>query len=254
MTSFDERLISIITPAYKAASVIGATLQSALDQTYPHWELLVADDCSPDDTREIVREWQARDPRIRLIALEQNGGPAAARNAALAQAQGRWIAFLDSDDVWLPNKLERTLSHARTHHAALVFTGYRRISDDESRTGEYIGVPCTLTYSQLLGNTAIATSTVLLDRELCGEVRMQRVYYDDFTCWLGILKRGYVAYGLDEDLMRYRVMPRSVSRNKGRSAREVWKTYRDVEQLGLLPSAWYFSRYAVNALRKYRSF
>lgn len=249
-----DGLVSIIVPAYKAATVIGRTLESAIAQTYADWELLVADDCSPDTTREIVHEWATRDQRIRLIALEKNGGPAAARNAALAQAQGRWIAFLDSDDVWLPQRLERTMVHAGAHQAALVFTGYRRISQDESRTGEYIGVPPTLTYSQLLGNTAIATSTVLLDRQLCGDVRMPPVYYDDFACWLGILKRGFVAHGLDEDLIRYRVMARSVSRNKSRSAAEVWKAYRSVEHLGLLPSVWHFSRYAFHALRKYRRF
>ncbi|AMO22091.1 glycosyltransferase family 2 protein [Ramlibacter solisilvae] len=249
-----DELVSIITPAYKAAGVIGRTVDSVLAQTYPHWEMLIADDCSPDDTRAVVSEWARRDARIQLIPLERNGGPAAARNAALAKAQGRWVAFLDSDDMWLPNKLERSLAHAQAHRSPLVFTGFRRVSHDESRTGDYIGVPPTLSYGQLLGNTAIATSTVLVDRSICGDVRMQRVYYDDFVCWLGILKRGFVAHGLDEDLMRYRVMAQSVSRNKGRSAREVWKTYRQVEGLALPSAAWHFSRYAFNALRKYRKF
>src|SRR5207237_6415780 len=123
-------------------------------------------------------------PRIRLIALERNGGPAAARNAALERASGRWIAFLDSDDMWLPAKLERSLAHAQANRAALVYTAYRRVSHDESRVGELIRVPRTLTYRQLLGNTAIATSTVLIDRTIAGDVRMRRVYYDDFVCWL----------------------------------------------------------------------
>jgi teichuronic acid biosynthesis glycosyltransferase TuaG len=250
----NDELVSIIVPAYRAAAVVAATIESVIAQTHPHWEMLIADDCSPDNTREVVARWAERDSRVRLLALEKNGGPAAARNAGLAQARGRWIAFLDSDDLWLPTKLERSLAHARAHAAALVFTGYRRINHDGTATGGYINVPAKLGYSQLLGNTAIATSTVLLDRELCGDVRMQPVYYDDFACWLGILKRGFVAYGLDEDLMRYRVMAQSVSRNKGRSAREVWKTYRQVEHLALVPSAWHFSRYACNALRKYWRF
>jgi teichuronic acid biosynthesis glycosyltransferase TuaG len=95
---------------------------------------------------------------------------------------------------------------------------------------------------------------VLIDRSIAGDVRMERVFYDDFVCWLSILKRGHVAHGLDEDLVRYRVLAQSVSRNKGRSAREVWKTYRNVEQLGPVAASWYFSRYAMNALRKYRNF
>jgi teichuronic acid biosynthesis glycosyltransferase TuaG len=249
-----DKLVSIIVPAYRAAAYIGRTIDSVLAQTYRDWEMLIVDDCSPDETREVVAQWAARDSRIQLIVLERNGGPAAARNAALQRASGRWIAFLDSDDMWLPAKLERSLAHARANRAALVFTGYRRISQDESRVGGFIHVPRTLTYRQLLGNTAIATSTVLIDRSIAGDVRMERVFYDDFVCWLGILKRGHVAHGLGEDLMRYRVLAQSVSRNKGRSAREVWKTYRDVEQLGPMAASWYFTRYAANALRKYRAF
>jgi teichuronic acid biosynthesis glycosyltransferase TuaG len=249
-----DDLVSIITPAWRAAAVIPATIESVLAQTYGSWEMLVADDCSPDDTREVVSRWVAREPRIRLLALDRNGGPAQARNAAIAQATGRWLAFLDSDDLWLPAKLERTLAHARAMRAALTFTGYRRISHDGNRTGAYIGVPGTLDYRQLLGHTAIATSTVLLDRHLCGEVRMKKVFYDDFACWLEILKRGHIAHGLDEDLMRYRVLPKSVSRNKKRSAQEVWKAYRDVEHLGPAESAWHFTRYAFHAMRKYRQF
>lgn len=249
-----DGLVSIIVPAYKAAGVVGRTVESVLVQTYPHWEMLIADDCSPDNTREVIAGWARRDSRIQLVTLERNGGPAAARNAALERAQGRWIAFLDSDDTWLPNKLERSLAHAQANRSALVFTGFRRVNHDETRTGVYIGVPATLTYRQLLGNTAIATSTVVIDRSVCGDVRMQRVYYDDFVCWLGILKRGFIAHGLNEDLMRYRVMARSVSRNKGKSAREVWTTYRQIERLALPPAAWHFSRYALNALRKYRRF
>jgi teichuronic acid biosynthesis glycosyltransferase TuaG len=250
----NDQLVSIITPAYKAARIMPATIESVLAQTWPHWEMLVADDCSPDDTREVVRAWSARDPRIQLIPLQRNGGPAAARNAALAQARGRWIAFLDSDDLWLPTKLERSIAFAQQQQAALVYTGFRRISADGSQVGRYIAVPPRLAYRQLLGNTAIATSTVLIDRAQTGDIRMQSVFYDDFVCWLGILKRGLVARGLDQDLMRYRVMQQSVSRNKKRSAQEVWKTYRQVEGLGLLPSCWYFANYAARAFLKYRGF
>lgn len=249
-----DGLVSIIVPAFRAGAFIEHTIQSVMAQSYTNWEMLIADDCSPDNTRAIVAAWARRDARVRLIALDRNGGPAAARNAALAQARGRWIAFLDSDDLWLPNKLERSLAHAAAHRAPLVYTGFRRISHDGSRTGDYIAVPASLTYRELLGNTAIATSTVLIDRAIAGDVRMERVFYDDFVCWLSILKRGHVALGLNEDLMRYRVLSQSVSRNKGRSAREVWKTLRGIEHLGIVPAAWHFSRYAFNAARKYRAF
>ena len=108
----NNQLVSVITPAYKAASYIGETIESVLAQTYPHWELLIANDCSPDNTSEVVQEFCARDSRIKLINMAQNGGPAAARNAAISAAQGRWLAFLDSDDLWLPTKLEKSIKHS----------------------------------------------------------------------------------------------------------------------------------------------
>lgn len=248
-------LVSIITPAYRAAAVIEETIASVQAQTYPNWEMLIAEDCGPDDTRAIVRKLALRDPRIRLIEPESNGGPAAARNHALASARGRWLAFLDSDDLWLPAKLERQIAfHKRCEGSVISFTGFRRISADGSRTGAYVSVPACLDYHQLLGNTAIATSTVIVDRDISGEFRMQRTYYDDFACWLSLLRGGGTARGLDEDLMRYRVVSGSVSRNKGNSAWQVWKAYRTVEGLGLFASAWYFAQYALRAVAKYRRF
>ena len=247
-------LVSIITPAFRAASFIGETIKSVIAQTYPNWEMIIAEDCSPDHTREVIRQWALVEPRVKLVAMECNGGPALARNAALEFAEGRWIAFLDSDDLWLSDKLERVIKHAQAHKAALVFTGFRRIAVDGSATGHYVSVPRTLSYHQLLGNTAIATSTVLLDRNVVGEVRMKKTYYDDFDCWLQILKRGHLAFGLDEDLMRYRVMNQSVSRNKWRSALHTWRAYRELEKLNLPLSLWYFSQYAMRGLIKYRKF
>ena len=156
--------------------------------------------------------------------------------------------------MWLPEKLELSLAFANSKQAALVFTGFRRISADGTQTGRYVGVPQRLNYYQLLGNTAIATSTVVIDRSKVGDIRMRKTYYDDFDCWLQILKRGMPAHGLDMDLMRYRVMNHSVSRNKRRSAMKVWRAYRDLEGLNIPVSLWHFSRYALRGLMKYRQF
>lgn len=251
---FDDELVSIITPAYRVEAIVLDTIESVIKQTYLKWEMLIADDCSPDGTAAVVAAAAASDPRVRLIKCEANGGPAAARNAALRMARGRWIAFLNSDDLWMPTKLEETLRHAVEKNSALTFTGFRRISFDSQETGRYISVPETLTYNGLLGNTAIATSTVLVDRQMTGEFSMKKVYYDDFVCWLEILKRGFKAHGLNRDLMRYRVVANSVSRNKQRSAGEVWKTYRQVEKINPVCSAWYFMNYAFNAYKKYHAF
>lgn len=249
-----DDLVSIITPAYRAAAFIGATIQSVRDQSFRNWEMLIADDCSPDGTREVVAAQAAADPRIRLLALPRNGGPAHARNGALEAASGRWIAFLDSDDLWLPEKLERQLHFHRNAGAALTCTGFRRMSTEGGRIGRYIGPPSSLDYRGALGLTGIATSTVLIDRSRTGPVRMKPVYYDDFACWLDVLRGGERAVGLNEDLMRYRVMAGSISRNKFRSAKEVWKQLRTVEQVGLPLAVTSFGRYAVHATLKYSRF
>lgn len=247
-------LISIITPAYRAESCIAQTIESVLQQTYQNWELLITDDCSPDDTCSVVEQYALKDPRIRLIRQRENGGPAAARNSSIAAAHGDWLAFLDSDDLWLPQKLEKQLNFHKQVNAALTFTEFRRISADGSKTGSLIRIPGRLTYSRLLGNTAIATSTVLVNRKLVGEVRMKKTYYDDFACWLGVLRGGGEARGLQDDLMRYRVMENSVSRNKWKSSKEVWKLYRSVENLSVVKSLYYFLLYATNGFFKYSKF
>lgn len=248
-----DDLVSIITPAYKAERTLPDTVRSVQDQTHRHWEMLIVDDGSPDGTGDIVEEFCRQDSRIHLIR-QANAGPAMARQAALEQARGRYIAFLDSDDVWLPEKLSRQIAFMKQQGAAVSYTAFRRIRADGGGEGRRIPIPASLSYRQLLGDTAMATSTVVVDRSLTGDFRMTKTYYDDFVLWLDLLKRGHVARGLDEDLMRYRVMSGSVSRNKGRSAAMVWRTYRDIERLSLLASAYHFMRYAFHAWRKYRTF
>lgn len=248
-------LVSIITPAFKAAATIGEAIASVQAQTLDEWELLISEDCGPDHTRQLVREWQANDSRIRLIEPMQNGGPAAARNAALEQARGRWIAFLDSDDVWLPTKLNRQLAFHRANPGTKIsFTGFRRMSANGDRVGRYIPVPRWLDYKALLKNTAIATSTVIVDRQQTGNFVMKQTYYDDLACWLALLKPGGHAAGLNEDLMRYRVMDASVSRDKRHSAKQVWLAYREIEGLGRFAASWNFAHYAARGWLKYRRF
>ena len=249
-----DNLVSVITPAYKAANVIRETIASVQAQTYTDWEMLITEDCGPDETRSVVREIAAQDHRVKLLEPDSNGGPAAARNHSLSVAKGRWVAFLDSDDLWLPAKLQRQLAFQKRNGAVLTFTGYRRIDATGTNTGRYVGVPDRLNYRSLLGNTAILTSTVRVDRMKSGEVRMKDCYYDDFACWLDLLRSGGYAAGLDEDLTRYRVLEASVSRDKSHSAKQVWKTYREIEGLGPLLSTWYFANYAARAALKYRQF
>lgn len=175
---------------------------------------------------------------------------------SLDEAKGRYIAFLDSDDLWLPSKLNIQLAFMKAHDIAFSYTSFRRIDDIGERLGHVIKIPSKMTYKKLLGNTAIATSTVMIDTEKTGRLSMVDTYYDDFVLWLDLLKREHVgnAYGIAEDLMRYRVLSQSVSRNKGKSAQKVWRTYRDIENLSLLRSMWSFINYAQHAFMKYRKF
>jgi teichuronic acid biosynthesis glycosyltransferase TuaG len=247
-------LVSIITPSWNVESLIGETIESVQTQTHADWELLIADDCSTDNTAAVIEGYAAQDPRIKLIRQARNSGPALARQAAIERAQGRFLAFLDSDDLWLPTKLERQLSFAQQRRAALSFTAFRRINENGTVTGRLIPVPDTLNYDQLLKNTSIATLTALVDREIAGNIAMKNEPYDDFCLWLSILKPGHVAHGLDEDLARYRVRGVSVSSRPLRSAGWVWHIYRNVERLSPVKSAWCFANWGARAWLKRRQF
>lgn len=246
-------LVSIITPAYQAARFIGETIASVRAQTYPHWELIVVDDHSSDSTCEIVERIARDDERVKLVRQSANLGPVESRDTALKLSTGQFVAFLDSDDVWLPQKLERQLSYMRSQKAAISFTRFRRISEDGSRVGRLIPIPRRLSYSQLLKNTAMATSTVVIDRRMVGPFAMTRTACDDFALWLEIVSRGFDSHGLDDDLMRYRVVSSSFSRNKRKYALKVWRTYRDIG-LSFPYAAWCFVNYAGRAWLKYREF
>ncbi len=247
-------LVSIITPSWNVGGLIGETIASVQAQTIRDWEFLIADDCSTDRTPAIVEQHAASDPRIKLIRQPRNGGPALARQAAINHAQGRFLAFLDSDDLWLPQKLERQIAFAKEKPAAISYTAYRRINEAGSLTGRLITVPEQLSYEELLKNTSIATLTAMVDREVAGPVAMKNEPYDDFCLWLSILRRGHVARGLNEDLARYRVRGFSVSSQRLRSAGWVWHIYRNVERLPLGKSGWCFAHWAARAWWRRREF
>jgi teichuronic acid biosynthesis glycosyltransferase TuaG len=248
-----DGLVSIITPAYQAARFIGETIASVRAQTYGNWELIIVDDQSSDDTCDVVERVATVDSRVKLSRHAANRGPVEARDTALTLSTGQYVAFLDGDDLWMPQKLERQLSYMRSRNAAISYTRFRRMTEDGSHVGRLIPIPKTLSYGQLLRNTAMATSTVVIDRAICGPFRMPMTACDDYALWLEIVRRGYKSYGLDEDLMRYRVVSSSFSRNKRKYALKVWRTYRDIG-LSLPHAAWCFANYAGHAWLKYRRF
>lgn len=254
MTTIDDSLVSVIMPAFNAAATVRSSIRSALAQGHGRLEVLVADDGSRDATRDIVMALAAEDPRVRLLRTAGRTGPAGARNAAIAAAHGRWLAFLDSDDVWHPAKLARQLALAGRSGASLVYSGYWRVSEDGLLCGKPVSVPASLSYRQLLGNSAIATSTVLLDRRALGTPSMDPgVGYDDFELWTRLLAGGAVAAGIDEPLMAYRVRLGSVSRRRVRMSREVWKVIRERRGVPLPQACACFASYAVRAAFKHRN-
>jgi teichuronic acid biosynthesis glycosyltransferase TuaG len=244
-------MVSIITPAWNSSAYIAETIDSVLDQTYEDWEMIVVDDFSSDSTNHIVRGYMVMDDRIRLISLEKHVGPAEARNTAIRAARGRYIAFLDSDDLWHPQKLERQLDFMQFHGYAFSFTNYQRIKGTRATRMNVIRVPRKIGYSAYLKNTIIGALTVILDREKTGDFKMPDIRSShDMALWCEILKRGFKAYGLRETMAYYRVMPGSNTSQKLKAARDVWKVYREIEHLKLLPSSVNFVFYACNALRK----
>lgn len=245
--------VSIITPAYNAALLISHAIESVQAQTFTDWEMLIVDDCSTDNTCDIVEHYALSDPRIHLIRQSENGGPAKARNTALKAASGRYIAFLDSDDLWLPEKLERQLVFMAEKDAAISYTLYRRFTDNKDQPGRVISLPESFNYLQLLKNTGIACLTVMIDTKITGPLEMQFVRHEDYALWLELLKRGLVAQGLMEDLARYRIAKTSVSGNKLRSVSWVWRIYRDVEKLSLLYASWCLLNYGWRAYRKHKT-
>ncbi len=249
-----EPLVSIITPAFNAERYIVETINSVINQTYKNWELIIVDDKSSDQTVAIIKKIAKKDNRIKLIEHLHNSGPAIARNTALSFSKGDYIAFLDSDDLWLKNKLENQIKIMLENKYCFTYTSYKRISFDGSVIGHQIVIPDSLSYHKLLKNTAIATSTVIINKNIIGDFTMKNTYYDDFACWLEILKKGCSAIGINQDLVRYRVVNNSVSRDKLHSAKMVWRAYREIERLGILYSVWCFLNYSINAFMKYRKF
>lgn len=249
MTERDQR-VTIVMPAYRAAQWLPGAVRSVQAQTFREWELLIVEDRSPDATHAVATALAAEEPRIRVLVNAREQGPAGARTTGIAAARGRFLAFLDSDDLWMPTKLERQLADLRATGGGFSFTAYRRIDESGTRVGRLVEVPRELDHRRLLGNTAIVTSSVLLDRERVGRVVPRPTYHDDFVLWLDLLRGGGVAHGLNEDLIRYRIAGGSYSRNKFRMAWHVWRTYRDIEGLGIGTSLGHFLGYAVRGVRK----
>lgn len=244
-------LVTIVTPSYNSSKFIGETIESAIVQTYTEWEMIIVDDCSTDNSIDIVNEYQNKDSRIKLIQLAKNSGPALARNRAIEEARGRYISFLDSDDLWSPEKLAKQISFINDEDVALSYTGYQKIDEKGTPMG-YVHVPLKVNYNKILRSNYIACSTAIYDVVKLGKVYMPDILKrQDHGLWLKILRTGCEAHGIDEPLGYYRVRSASISSNKMIAAKYQWKLYREVEELSFFHSIYYFLHYAYKGFLKY---
>ncbi len=244
-------LVSVITPVHDLAQYIAATINSVVAQTFGDWEMILVDDCSTDNSVEVVRQYASRDTRIKLIRLERNSGAAAARNTAITAAAGRYIAFLDGDDLWQPDKLSKQLAFMQEKDATFSYTAYR-IVDEAGRDISLFQVPEQISYRDLLRTNVVGCSTAIYDAGKLGKVYMPDIRKrQDFGLWLRLTRTGGVAHGLPEPLAMYRLRSTSLSSNKLYAALYVWKLYRETEKLPLWQSIRCFSEYAIRAFFKY---
>lgn len=245
-TNNNMDLVSIITPTYNSEKYIKETINSVLSQTYQNWEMIIVDDCSTDNTVRIIEEEMEKNSRIRFIQLQENQGAAVARNTAINYANGRYIAFLDSDDLWEMNKLEVQVSFMNMNNIPFSYTSYKIINENGEETGKVVNVPEKIDYNQLLKNTIIGCLTVMLDINKFGRVQMPNMRTrQDTALWLSILKQGYIAYGIQQPLAKYRKKSGSISSNKLKMAKQNWKLYREIENLSLVKSIWCFFKLCI---------
>ena len=241
--------VSIVVPVYNAAACIAETIESVKKQTYEDHELLLVDDGSTDGSADIIREHEGGS--IRLLENTHGKGAAGARNTGIEAASGRYIAFIDADDLWSEDKLMKQIEFMNRKDAAFSFTGYEFADAEGKGVGRIVRVPEVITYAQALKNTTIFTSTVMFDTEKIAreDIMMPDVKSEDTATWWKVLKK-VKGYGLDESLTLYRRAGASLSSNKIEAVRRIWNLYRNVEHLGFFYSVYCFCFWAVRAVAR----
>ena len=224
MALYNNETVSVITPVYNVAKFIDKTLSSMVSQSYKDLEIILVDDCSKDNSAEVISRWTVKYPNIVYHKQEKNQGAAVARNTALNIAKGRYVAFLDSDDLWCDGKLEKQIAFMKEKDAAISCTAMDCIDKEDKPLNSVRKVKKKISYKFLLHNTMIATSTVIIDRNKTGNFQMPlRRGGQDYATWLMLMRHGTICYGLNEVLSRYRVMSQSLSSNKWQSIQQVWE-------------------------------
>jgi len=252
MKIIDQALVSIVVPVYNAEQFLVDTIKTVQNQTYPNWELILVNDGSKDKSVTIIEKYQKKDSRIKLISMDTNSGAALSRNKGVQRSKGRYLAFLDADDLWEKKKLEKQVAFMELKNSAFSFTGYEFADAAGIPNGKKVHIPTSMNYVQALKNTTIWTSTVMFDLEKLSkeDLYMPNVKGEDTATWWKILKKIDYVYGLNEILSYYRRTAESYSANKFKALRGTWNLYRTVEKLGIIKSSYNFTWYCFNAIKR----
>lgn len=242
--------VSIITPAFNSGRFINTTIQSILNQSFHDWELIITDDCSSDNTWEIISNYEKRDQRIKVLGLKKNFGAGRARNNSIKHTSGRFIAFCDSDDQWNPDKLEKQIQFMLENDLALSYSSYMVIDEEGKEQGGVIA-PQKVTYQTMLRNNYIGCLTAMYDTHKLGKVYMPEIRKrQDWALWLSILKKTPYALGIQENLAIYRDRSKSISSNKINLIKYNWNIYRKVECFSRAKAAFYIVQFLFYYLKK----
>ncbi len=233
-------LVSIITPTYNCAKFIGATIESVLNQTYQNFEMIIVDDASKDNTEEVVKSF--KDKRIKYIRLSKNSGPAVARNRAMEEAKGKYMAFLDSDDLWKKEKLEKQINFIKKNKYKIICSDYEQIDEEGNKLNKIIPCKKKVNYNGILLSCPVGNSTVFYDVSKLGKFKVPNIRKrNDDALWLQILKKEEYMYGQKEVLMEYRIRQNSVSSNKLSLIKYHWQLYREIEHLSVIRSVFHIA-------------
>lgn len=247
-----EGLVSVITPVFNVEKYIDRTLGSVFAQTYKDIEIVLVDDQSKDRSAEIIKGYQATHPEIVYYLQPQNKGAGYARNKALELAKGQYVAFLDSDDMWKPEKIQKQVKLLKERNGGFCFTAIEMIDGDDNVIKGKRRVKEEIDYKFLLSNTMIPTSGVMVDRLIKGDFRMHlRRGGQDYATWLRLLRDGSKAFGIDEALVGYRIDGESLSSNKLKSVRQIWEIQTQDEGINKIAAGWHIVRWCGNSVKKY---
>ena len=246
----EKEKVSIIVPMYNAEKFIGKTIESVLAQTYQNWEMLIMNDVSTDNSLAIVSMYAKKDERIKIVNTEKNVGVVKGRNFLIDLASGKYIAFLDADDYWHNEKLEKQIKFMKEKNASISCTEYTRVKENEEKINDVI-IKEEISYNDMLKNNYLGCLTVIYDAKKIGKRYFKELEKnEDYVLWLEIVKDVNTIYGLKENLAYYRVLDNSRSSNKAKTAKVRWEIYRKVEKLPFLKSIYYFLHYAIRAVLK----